>query len=777
MYDKPFKPEDILAELDKQKKTEIINENPKASFLDELRAYGFGALPAVPALDNIQRIQAPDEKPHKRSGWYVYYEVPNEQQAGTFMGIGVFGSWKGNPERVVWYSKSRETMSLLEVKCTDEQMEAAKSKWQEEQTLRNSEAADKAKEMLNSSIPADENHPYIQRKKIRPHLIYQLNNVLLVPVNCPNTGKLTSVQIIQEDGGKRFLAGGRTKDCFYRIPGDVSKGIFVCEGYATAATIREATGGEIYVTFSANNLKAAFHYAHTRHQDSLVYIAGDDDRWTTGNPGKSKAETAAGSQVVFPIFADYTEGKPTDFNDLHVREGLDVVRMQINSAISKVPLAEKNIALQVSDPFPEHCLNIDGLFGDVLDWINKGALIPQPVLTFAATLTLFSTLFGRRYRVGQTNTHTNLFVIGLAVSGGGKDHARKCIKALLNLAGLDHLSAGGEFTSAGAIRTAVSRHPAQLAMLDEFGKYIAALTGRNASGFQATIIKTLLELYSDSGSVSRGTEYSKIAINKQDRQEREDIQYPSLNIYATSTPSTFFPPLQSNDVSSGFLNRFLVFEGDPNATLDPELLDKIPSFDPPIDIADHLKRAYDAIPRNPKVEDWEMSATKPVLYDIDIEPDALEVFKTVQAEQENRRLDKQEPYPDLWVRLFENTMKVAMVRAIADCPAFPSIKLHHVEWARDIVAWCVRNMSRQLAEQLADNERERVVKSIYQYISEAGATGRARHQVTRKFQRVNKRDRNEMLADLVEMGVVASTMKVSEKSKKPTEVYIAVGKM
>ena len=82
---------------------------------------------------------------------------------------------------------------------------------------------------------------------------------------------------------------------------------------------------------------------------------GDDDRWPDKNgnakvnAGRSKAREAAqrnnGCNVAFPAFKEETferlretgEKLPTDFNDLHVLEGLEAVKQQLTEALTKPP--------------------------------------------------------------------------------------------------------------------------------------------------------------------------------------------------------------------------------------------------------------------------------------------------------------------------------------------------------------------------------------------------------------------------------------------------------
>ena len=55
------------------------------------------------------------------------------------------------------------------------------------------------------------------------------------------------------------------------------------------------------------------------HPHDAIVIAGDNDRHTEGNPGRTKANEAAraiGAQVAIPEFPPGVAG--TDFNDLYV---------------------------------------------------------------------------------------------------------------------------------------------------------------------------------------------------------------------------------------------------------------------------------------------------------------------------------------------------------------------------------------------------------------------------------------------------------------------------
>jgi len=151
-------------------------------------------------------------------------------------------------------------------------------------------------------------------------------------------GHITSLQRIYNDGQKRFLAGGRIKACCHII-GDISPLMPLCfaEGYATAASIHQATGFPVVVCFNAGNIDPviARFRADTHIKADRFIICADNDQWKPdkGNPGMDKANDAAkkhGCYIAAPVFDGLNTGdKPTDFNDLHLLAGIDAVKQAI----------------------------------------------------------------------------------------------------------------------------------------------------------------------------------------------------------------------------------------------------------------------------------------------------------------------------------------------------------------------------------------------------------------------------------------------------------------
>ncbi|OGB27096.1 MAG: hypothetical protein A3I66_19070 [Burkholderiales bacterium RIFCSPLOWO2_02_FULL_57_36] len=188
------------------------------------------------------------------------------------------------------------------------------------------------------------NSPYLTRKGVQPFGVrFAADGWLLVPVR-DASGALLNLQRIAPDkptgGGpdKLFLKGGPKRGLWHWCgdPAGIAV-LLVAEGYATAASVHQATGRPVAVAFDAGNLGHVAKALHSQYPAALLVLCGDDDVQTFAtqghNPGRDKATAAAravGGLAVFP------EGLPeggSDFNDLHQAQGLEAVRLIVDTAI------------------------------------------------------------------------------------------------------------------------------------------------------------------------------------------------------------------------------------------------------------------------------------------------------------------------------------------------------------------------------------------------------------------------------------------------------------
>jgi len=177
-----------------------------------------------------------------------------------------------------------------------------------------------AQAIWRKTKPCD-SHPYLMRKDVLAHGL-RLNDKgdLVVPLYA--YGKIVSVQTINADGEKKYMYGAQ-KSGVYNVIGSVTDSILICEGWATGATLHEATQLCVFVSLDSGNLPNVAAVVRKMHPLSKIIICADNDQYKKVNTGLKAADKAAckaDADVVYPIFKDVST-KPTDFNDLYILEG------------------------------------------------------------------------------------------------------------------------------------------------------------------------------------------------------------------------------------------------------------------------------------------------------------------------------------------------------------------------------------------------------------------------------------------------------------------------
>jgi putative DNA primase/helicase len=299
--------------------------DPLDSFLDHLRA--FEIAPADPseiiADDKRRRYRLDGDKPTVKNGSYQLKIEADGFAVGWALSFreGVTHPWhtksarKADPEeRAAWKKKTADAKLLREA-----------------DTIRlNRAAADKAKSIWARASTTGETE-YLTRKNCSLNGARVWNGLVVVPMYAA-TG-IVGAQFIQSDGAKRFLKGMAKEGSYFPITTkDEAKDVIViCEGFATAAAIRTATGWPVVAAFDAGNLKPVAVAMRKKYPDARIIIGADNDQWRSeGNIGVEKANQAAvaigGAQVIKPFVPDDDAEKRTDWDDILRSEGADSVR-------------------------------------------------------------------------------------------------------------------------------------------------------------------------------------------------------------------------------------------------------------------------------------------------------------------------------------------------------------------------------------------------------------------------------------------------------------------
>jgi putative DNA primase/helicase len=344
--------------------------------LRQLRAEGLQ--PREPLEIGVRRRCRVDDEGLEKRGWYSLYEWVRRD--GSVLITGAFGVWRG-----AGHSSFKIELAKAELaSMTDDERAAQKARLRKERA--NAEAARKA-EAARAAARADAAwrkclptgaSDYLVRKGVQSHgLKFTDSGSLVVPM-LDVQGRVHGLQFILPTAHPRRKKTGRDKE--YWPPGLVKRGhffqigappqvggvILLAEGYATAASLHEATGLPTIVAFDANNLLPVAEAIAGRYKRARILVCGDDDHLQKciecgaftlvasdtcthcGKPhGKSNAgaiaaaaaATAVDGAHLVPVFTmpRPTDAKgPTDFNDLHALEGLHTVRAQVETQLRQL---------------------------------------------------------------------------------------------------------------------------------------------------------------------------------------------------------------------------------------------------------------------------------------------------------------------------------------------------------------------------------------------------------------------------------------------------------
>lgn len=309
----------------------MMRANPIDGFRDAIRAAGLSVPEVIEPDGKLHRFPS-NGKRGDTAGWYVLH--------CDGVAAGIFGDWRSGYEQS-WREDSGRALTPEQAAAQRAALEAASREREQAERLAQGQAAASAERIWAAAQPASSDHGYLRRKRVQAHGTRAgADGRLLVPMR-DTEGRLWNIERIEPEkptgGGpdKKGLFQGRRSGCYFGIGALDGSGVLcVAEGFATAASVHEATGLPVAVAFSAGNLEPVARALRKKYPELPILICADDDWRTDGNPGRAKAEAAAlavGGATVTPIFPGERPESATDFNDLHQIAGLDAVRLGVIS--------------------------------------------------------------------------------------------------------------------------------------------------------------------------------------------------------------------------------------------------------------------------------------------------------------------------------------------------------------------------------------------------------------------------------------------------------------
>lgn len=423
--------------------------------------------------------------------------------------------------------------------------------------------------------------------------------------------------------------------------------------------------------------------------------------------------------MVTPQFSD-DDMDSSDWNDLHNRYGIEKVGEQIGyqfqAEIEKKRQRESSECLQGgidSGDRPYSDFPMPPVIQDTLRWIDATAMLRQPELSLLNTLTVLGAVFGRRYTLERFNTRTNLYTVGIAETGQGKDTSRKRLKELMLAAKLGGFLGSDELRTGAGLLMHMATNPSLVFMIDEIGMLLNQLKSADTPSYQQSIMAIITKLYSSSSS-----SYTEGKLKGDGVGAPTVIKEPNLCIYGTTNSDTYSEALKQNVIESGELNRFIILptrEKFPTPSLEAQYMP------PPEDL---VQRWNAFAPRQgvDSVTVVSLGMCLPRVQGL-----LLEQCEKVKQGYEDGRTGA------LWVRMFENTLKVAMILAIARDYENPILCDDDIDFAYRLVVDSIKYIGWFSQNKMFVNDFDRQCNVVTNFLEGTDDKTSTRREIMRKF--------------------------------------------
>ena len=517
------------------------------------------------------------------------------------------------------------------------------------------------------------------------------------------------------------------------------------DGTSSTVILRTDSGGQRFKCLHG-------HCEHLSDRDELVKLLGGKDILEGYAQKIMQADTDFDRRYKAQI---ESEAKPT--------------AEELRESAKKEESKEKGIIA------PPSLLEPPGAVGDLVRWMNASTSAPIPILHVGASIAFAGGLLGHSYQ-GLNGARPQIYVVGLAETGTGKEHARTVLRNIADAAGVGGRFVDGEMSGSRALEITMEKRQGRMIwLLDEFGRAMKPILagGSNGSSFQQSLAQTIMKMDGLINSTYDGQHYADGQPGKAKGKHTVSIKFPVLSIYGTTVPKNYVGILKLEHIADGYINRFLHVRSWEPAPIHRPLNQQFLAADPPGHLLETVKR-WETL----SLEDGVGIGNIPfVAEDATFEPrkarvmiadeDAVQVYMDFETEIAEWRasLDKDlEGAGDLLGRSAWKVRKVALILAAAD--ERPVVDREIMQYAVDLVRYSEKVVEAMLPNIGEDNpERSRQLNAVINYISKQKRKGRTKSELTNRFRGIERRIMREYLETLAEGGELVQIIEGEGTSK------------
>lgn len=416
----------------------------------------------------------------------------------------------------------------------------------------------------------------------------------------------------------------------------------------------------------------------------------------------------------------------------------------------------------------EVLLNPPGLVGEICQHINSSKVHHIPIFSVASSLAAVGAMLGLRVQT-QTGLLTNIYTVGIADSGTGKNAPFEVIPPLIVASAFSQMRqtlGPTELTSAAALIKHLSERGNESCIIfkDEFGHFLEGC--KRKGGFMADIPQQLTKLWSGE------------RIHKQYAKESITVEQHSLSLFASSTGESYWRNISSTSAEDGNLARFLVVES--NMERKPLKLIKDNNRIDPTRLVKNISALSEKFKVRMTTRGNLMNGQFYDPLEVPFSDKAIPIVEACSQKYVDAQNNARSPaQASIYARVCENAMRVSLIVACGDFRT--QIEVEDFEWALTFVELCVNHTIKMIEDRIAKNDIEEVQNKIIitmkRLLKKNNNTGVSMRDITRggNIRGVLNRTMKDIVDAMLAEGRIVSQMSQSKSGGRPVELFF-IGK-
>ena len=402
---------------------------------------------------------------------------------------------------------------------------------------------------------------------------------------------------------------------------------------------------------------------------------------------------------------------------------------------------DEDLAVSLPDPgpIPAELLRVPGFVDEVMTHCLETAPYPNRPMAFCGALSLLSVLTGRKIR-DESDNRTNLFILGLANSGCGKDWPRKINARVLGDIGLGG-ALGEKFASGEGLQDALYLSKSMLFQNDEMDGMLQAISKSREARHEG-IMSTMLTLYSSANTTFPMRK-------KSGKDQVSHIDQPFLTVFGTANPNTYYSALSERMLTNGFFARMLIIESDRRSVGQRGGIISIPET-----VLETARWWSEYRPVGGNLVDQYSAPTT-----VEATPEAWELIdgyrQACDSAYSCREAAGDSAGMAVWARAYEHARKLALLYAASVDRENLLITAPAVEWATRFVDHQVARMLFMAADHVAANPFHEKCLKLVQALRRCGGAMTQR-QVLRSLN-MSAKEAHEVASTMIASGTLVCT--------------------